>query len=273
MQNQLNKYPSLTKSYKNYYPFKIGTTSFIYPDLYVPNVRMLGPFVDEIELLLFESGPVASLLPKAVIKDLIHLSQDLQVSYNVHLPTDISISDPAPALQDQAVDTLVRILERVAPLAPSSHTLHVPYPCQIPDDAHLRKWQDVVYRNLEKIIRAGVPADRLAIETLDYPIDRLGCIISDLNLSVCLDVGHLILLGADIQSVFNKRSEAVSIIHLHGVEDRKDHGPLDRLPHNLLDPLVRSLDKFSGTVSLEVFNFENLKSSLTVLEQHWNLEY
>jgi len=131
MQYQLNKYPSLTKSYKKCYPFKIGTTSFIYPDLYVPNVKMLGPFVDEIELLLFESAPVASLLPKAVITDLMHLSQDLQVTYNIHLPTDISISDPAPALQDKAVDTLVRILERMAPLAPSSHTLHVPYPSQV----------------------------------------------------------------------------------------------------------------------------------------------
>jgi sugar phosphate isomerase/epimerase len=273
MQYQLNKYPSLTKSYKKCYPFKIGTTSFIYPDLYVPNVKMLGPFVDEIELLLFESAPVASLLPKAVIKDLMHLSQDLQVTYNIHLPTDISISDPAPALQDKAVDTLVRILERVAPLSPSSHTLHVPYPSRVPDDTHLRKWQDVVYRNLEKIILTGVPADRLAIETLDYPLAQLESIITDLNLSVCLDVGHLIILGADIQSVFNKHSEAVSIIHLHGVEDRKDHGPLDRLSHNLLDPVIRSLNKFSGTVSLEVFNFENLKSSLTVLEQRWNPEY
>lgn len=272
MQYQLYKYPSLTKSYKKCYPFKIGTTSFIYPDLYVPNVRMLGPFVDEIELLLFESGPVASLLPKAVIKDLMHLSQDLQVSYNIHLPTDISISDPAPALQDQAVDTLVRIIERVAPLSPSSHTLHVPYPGRVPDDTHLRKWQDVVYRNLEKIIQTGLPADRLAIETLDYPIELLERIIADLNLSVCLDVGHLILMGADIQSVFNKRSDAVSIIHLHGVEDRKDHGPLDRLPHTLLDTVVRSLNKFSGTVSLEVFNFENLRSSLTALEQRWNPE-
>ena len=79
MKNQLYTYPFLTKSYKGFYPFKIGTTSFIYPDLYVPNVRMLGPFVDEIELLLFESGPSASLLSKTVIADLQHLSREFNL--------------------------------------------------------------------------------------------------------------------------------------------------------------------------------------------------
>ena len=97
-------------------------------------------------------------------------------------------------------------------------------------------------------------------------------IIKDLNLSVCLDIGHLIIYGADIQSVFNKSSEAVSIIHLHGVEDRKDHSSLDRLSDNLLDLIIGRLKKFTGTVSLEVFNFDHLNASLNVLERRWNPE-
>ena len=48
-------YPALGKSYKGEFPFNIGTTSFIYPDDYVPNVKMLGPYLENIELLLFES--------------------------------------------------------------------------------------------------------------------------------------------------------------------------------------------------------------------------
>ena len=50
-------YPALPKSYKGIFPFKIGTTSFIYPDGYVQNVKMLAPYLDEIELILFESAP------------------------------------------------------------------------------------------------------------------------------------------------------------------------------------------------------------------------
>jgi len=270
MQYLLDKYPSLTKCYKKFYPFKIGTTSFIYPDLYVPNVKMLGPFVDEIELLLFESAPVAALLSTAVINDLKYLSQEMEISYNVHLPTDISISDPAPVRQDQAVDTLVSIIERVAPLLPSSHTLHVPYPTDLNDYNHLRKWQDVVYRNLEKIILAGVPANRIAIETLDYPFEIIENIVMDLNLSVCMDIGHLIVHGYDIQTIFNKHSKGIAIIHLHGVENDKDHLPLNMLPEFKIDPIIDILNKFSGTVSLEVFRFEHLNASLDCLARYWN---
>ena len=45
-----NSYPVLSKSYKGAYPFKPCAPSFIYPDHYVPNVKLLGAFVDEIPI-------------------------------------------------------------------------------------------------------------------------------------------------------------------------------------------------------------------------------
>ena len=92
-------YPSLTKSYKGIFPFKICTTSFIYPDHYIPNVKMLGPYMDEIELLLFESQAVDSIPSNAVIAELGHLGREFDLSYNVHLPTDVSLTDLDPAQQ------------------------------------------------------------------------------------------------------------------------------------------------------------------------------
>ena len=104
MTNQQSQgYPSLIKSYKGMYPFKIGTTSFIYPDHYIPNVKMLGPYLDEIELLLFESTGTDALPSKSVIAELSRLAKDFDLTYNVHLPTDISISDPDPKRQIHAV--------------------------------------------------------------------------------------------------------------------------------------------------------------------------
>ncbi len=41
---------------KGRFPFRLGTTSYIIPDAIFPNVRFLAPLVDEIELVLFESG-------------------------------------------------------------------------------------------------------------------------------------------------------------------------------------------------------------------------
>ena len=96
-------YPSLARSYKGIFPFKLGTTSFIYPDDYIPNVKMLGPYLDEIELLLFESLPADSLPTSGVIRELSELAGEHDVTYNIHLPTDVSISATQPQKQQQAV--------------------------------------------------------------------------------------------------------------------------------------------------------------------------
>jgi sugar phosphate isomerase/epimerase len=271
MRNQINNYPSLTNSYKSFYPFRIGTTSFIYPDFYVPNVRMLGPYVDEIELLLFESGPVASLLSKTVIADLQHLSHDFDLTYNIHLPTDIAISDPNPDRRESSVFKLLKVLERVERLCPTTCTLHVPFAADGFVEDHVRKWRDNVYGSLAKILKAGiVPAEGIAIETLNYSFEIIEPVIEDLNLSICMDIGHLIIHDGDIQAFFGKFAGAVAIIHLHGVKNGKDHLPLDRLPATLLKSVFNILKKFSGTVSLEVFDFEYLQTSLDFLEIYWH---
>lgn len=269
MKYQINNYPSLTKSYKKYYPFKIGTTSFIYPDFYVPNVKMLGRFVDEIELLLFEASPVAALLSTTVINDLKRLSHELQVSYNIHLPTDISISDPNPVKRKRAVDLLINIIERVAPLSPSSHTLHVPYPADLTDDDHSKVWQDVVYHNLEKILHAGVLPDKIAIETLDYPFEKIENIVKELKLSICLDLGHFILHGYDMTTFFYKFAHHIPIIHLHGIHQNRDHVSLQNLPAEMMKSVLKLLADFTETVSIEVFSFTDLKNSLHFFDQHW----
>jgi sugar phosphate isomerase/epimerase len=269
MKYQPNNYPSLTKSYKGKYPFKIGTTSFIYPDHYIPNVKMLGPYLDEIELLLFESTGTAGLPSKSVITKLSGLAEDFDLTYNVHLPTDISISDQDPKRQIHAVDTMIRVMELVYPLCPSSLTLHLPYIDGSFEENNIKIWQNRVHSNLEKILSAAVAKDKIAIETLDYSFKLVDDIIVDLDLKICLDLGHLMVHGYDIKKIFNKYADRTSIIHLHGVENDHDHTTLERLPKKLLEPVLWILKSFSGVVSLEIFSFENLNSSLKFLENHW----
>jgi adenosylcobalamin phosphodiesterase len=264
------RYPSLAKTYKGTYPFRLGTTSFIYPDLYVPNVRLLGPFVDEIELLLFESGPAESLFPKSVVDHLALLSWDLDLTYNIHLPTDISISDPSLAEQQHAVDTLVRIVEQTGKLSPTTYTLHIPFNDDISNPDDIGRWQGIVRRNLEKMLAVGIPGDLVAVETLDYPLEIIAKIISDLNLAVCMDIGHLIIHGMNLQSVFSQYSDKIAIIHLHGVEGQKDHLGLNRLSETWIEPVFKILKQFSGSVSLEVFSFDKLAASLSYLERCWD---
>lgn len=267
--DQSRRYPGLTKSYKRAFPFKLATTSFIYPDHYIPNVQMLGPHMDEIELLLFESRGIDALPSRAVIAELSSLAKAFDLTYNVHLPTDRSICDRDPGHQQHAVETLITVMERVEPLCPSAHILHLPFLEGSFEKNEVKAWQDRVRRNLQKILTAVGPGDQIAIETLDYPLEWIDDIICDADLKICLDLGHLIVSGFDIKKVFDKYAFRTTILHLHGVENNRDHLSLDRLPGKFIEPVFRILKGFSGVVSLEIFSFEDLKSSLQFLENCW----
>ena len=72
-----------------------------------------------------------------------------------------------------------------------------------------------------------------------------------------------------MKALFDTYPEAISMIHLHGVENGKDHLALDRLTKEEMDSVIEILGRFSGIVSLEVFSFRDLETSLNVLEQHF----
>jgi sugar phosphate isomerase/epimerase len=263
-------YPSLSKSYKGAFPFSIGTTSFIYPDDYVPNIKMLGPYLENIELLLFESQHTDALPSKQLITELAGLAADFNLTYNVHLPTDISISSREPGQQKKAVDTIFNVVERVTPLAPTTLTLHVPYDETSFEPETVESWQERVVKNLGTLLAGGISGRHFSVENLDYPFDLLAPIIAELDLSVCLDCGHLILHGDDLQTFFDTYSANTTVIHLYGVEQNHYHGPLDRLSEKFIAPTLNVLAEFQGEVSLEVFSFAHLEASLTFLETHWH---
>jgi len=261
-------YPPLPKSYKGLYPFKLGTTSYIYPAGYTQNVKMLAPYVDEIELLLFESAP-DSLPSNHEIKKLLSLSKEFDLTYNVHLPTDISLSDPDPSIRHAAVETLKKVIDLTALLCPSTYTLHLSYDEKGFDSERIKKWHDRLYRSARRFIATGVNPEMISIETLTYPMEWVEVILSDFNFSVCIDLGHLMVYGFDMETVFNRYCHRTSIIHLHGVENHKDHLSLDRLSKEKLVIVMEILKRFNGVVSLEVFSYPHLKDSLTFLEKLW----
>jgi sugar phosphate isomerase/epimerase len=232
---------------------------------------MLGPYLDEIELLLFESRGTGVLPSRAIITELRRLAAKYDLSYNVHLPTDVSIGDRDPARQQLAVETMMRVVELVQPLNASALVLHVPFDEKSYNESIVASWRDRVYQNLEKILAAVENSNIIAVETLDYSLDLLEDLIVDLDLAICLDLGHLMVYDHDLVEAFNKYGFKTSVIHLHGVKNGCDHMALDRLPANLASSVLQVLKRFTGVVSLEVFSFEDLNLSLKFLEKHKNL--
>jgi len=262
-------YPTLPKSYKGLFPFKIGTTSFIYPDRYIPNVETLGPYLEEIELLLFESTPKNHLPTKAEISILGLLAEKHQLTYNIHLPIDLYLGDENMTRRNKAVESIIRISELVIPLSPSTCTLHLICHWNTYNSARLKIWQQNIYHSLSRLMDAGMNAEDITIENLNYPFEWLGTLISDFNFRVCLDFGHIFRYTQDADIIWNNYRERITLIHLNGFEGDRDHISLTSLSPGQLSQILRVLKTFTGTVSVEVFSFDDLKSSLNLLEECW----
>ncbi|OQY55368.1 MAG: hypothetical protein B6245_19890 [Desulfobacteraceae bacterium 4572_88] len=263
------EYTPPPKSYKRAYPFKLGTTSFIYPDSYISNMRMLEPCLDEIELLFLESAE-AGLPSEREIEALCLLAEESDMTCNVHLPMDVPLTDSDFSARRDAAKAIRNVIDLTAPLSPSTYTLHLHYDEASREEAVIKKWQQIAYESTDRLLSDSlVKPELFSIETLDYPFEWVEKIIRDFHVSVCMDLGHLILYGFDAEALFDQYAEIISIIHLHGVRDGRDHIPLDRLSDGNVRLVMDILRRFTGVVSLEVFSYEYLIPSLIFLEKCW----
>jgi len=255
-------------------PFRLGTTSFIYPDHIIPNVRKIGPFFDEIELLVFESSPGGVLPSREDIRVLEQLAGELSLSYNIHLPTDISLADISGSLQARAVDTLLTVIELFAPLNPTTYTLHLPMDRAMTTTGDLVLWKERAHRGLELLVPQLLNPGKISLETLWYAPSHLQTLVTEFNLSLCIDAGHHFKYGHDLKTTFELFKGKIPVVHLHGVDFSgpapKDHTRLDRLPDELFAETTQLLAAYEGVVSLEVFNLENLNRSLAKLATVFN---
>ena len=264
--------------------FKLGTTSFIVPDNIVPNVEKLGPYFDEIELLVFESLPDDVLPSPSVVYCLSELAVKYDLTYNIHLPLDVSLTRENPTDRQVACEQILKVMTLFSRLNPSTYTLHLEMPVslvqtlgkdgeiisqksQVPP--RISTWCDTAEKGLASLLSLGIDPGLISVETLDYPFSFIAPLVEMFGLSVCIDAGHQIKYGFDLVETFETHQARTPLIHLHGVDfsvtPYKDHTSLDRLEHPHQKIIRNLLSRFKGTVSLEVFNLQTLNRSLAVL--------
>ena len=251
------------KSFKNVYPFRLATTSYIFPAGYSENVRRLGPWVDEVELLLLESGHLPDLTEVSHIRS---LAEDLQISYNVHLPSDICLGAVNTDRRHRSIAAVVETLERVAPLSATTNTLHLAVDDSVQTSDDVKAWQSRCIESIDELVRrTKIPSRKLSVETLDFNPKWLVDIVESLDLAICIDVGHSLRFGYDLATTISLFQARTAVYHLHGVAGGKDHLSLKRLAAAAGTILTPILQNFRGTVSLEVFNHRHFTESLDSL--------
>jgi len=263
----------LRRNLKNVFPFRLGTTSYIFPDDIVPNVRALAASVDDIEIILFESDEISNLPGDNEIRELKRLAVDFDLSYTVHFPLDIALGHADETVRAGSVDKCRRIVDLVEPLDPFGYIVH----CTDSTNnlgpgrsSSVRDWVEPLGKSLDALCSVGIGPSAFCVETLDYPFSMIEDLVFDLGMSVCLDVGHILLRGERPEDLLERYFDRTRVVHLHGIVDGRDHHGLTGLDGTLLERLLSMLSgggpAGGRVVTLELFNEDDFTTSLDILE-------
>jgi len=249
------------------YPWRIGATSFVIPAGIEENVRYLADWVDDIQLLFFESFRHRRLPQKIDVKLLQRLAQEHDLSYTVHLPTDIQPGSSSEVIRQQAVDEIARLMAELAPLHPLCYDLHLALQQELARDQWLDSVDDFL-RKLKKEI--GQERAVVAIENIDYPFNDVRPLVLQHGFALCADIGHGLFFGEDPDTLFADIPRAVHI-HYHGIRDGKDHRALGAEQQACSTRLgdVLHAGGYGGVVTIEVYGSDDLQASLQHIDEIW----
>jgi sugar phosphate isomerase/epimerase len=187
------------------------------------------------------AGDVELFLPSAynaeAVDGLKALKAELGLSYTVHLPLwSVEPATPQQEVRQGSVAAVVRAIETTAPLEPEAYVLHATNALA----AEMSRWRlpavtkNVVLgilienagKSLEEIVTAtGVERRKLAIETVEFPFEQTLALAEELDLGMCVDVGHVLAGFSGPIDVFEALEQArprLTEIHLH---DSRRMGP------------------------------------------------
>lgn len=264
-----HSFPPLHTVCKGRFPFAVACPSFVYPAGYVENVRLLAPFVDEIQLLFFESDP-RSLPSPALIQELSALAANQGIGYHIHLPSDIYLGHPAPDERRRAVEAIRTIMERCQVLAPSTFTLHLERNPAGTENLAVERWRQYLLESLERMLPSNTPPRKISVETLDYPLEWVAPVVEAVDFSVCMDMGHLLVHGIDLRAFYENWKDRITVVHLHGVDGCEDHLPLGRLSDGQMRTVFQLLQALKKVVVLENYSYARLNASLACLADVWS---
>lgn len=253
---------------KNRLIYRLGTTSFIHPADYVTNVRRLAPFFDEIELLLFESLHLPSLKEIGQLAD---LSESNGITFNVHLPMDIDLAVRSEKTRHQSITAVKKAINRVTPLSPTTYTLHISFNRADGKGDTLETWQQRAIQSMSQLLdTVSINPGEISIETLDFPPLWLVPIVEALDLAVCVDIGHIMLYGFDLKQTLDRFAERITVLHLHGVDNGRDHRSIRQIEPRFRKTLSHFLRRYDQSVSIEVFSLKQLTDSMVCFPELMN---
>ena len=128
---------------------------------------MLAPYLDEIELVLFESESQDNYPDDAEIKGLMNFPPRQDIAFNIHLPMDIFLGDENEEIRTKAISVVKTVMERTLRLNPSVYVLHFDLRDRNGrEETDIKAWRGRLFRSVEEMAQHGMDLNRIAVETL-----------------------------------------------------------------------------------------------------------
>lgn len=248
---------------------------------------------DPIEL----GGDMALFFPQSfappTIERLAELKAEAGLIYTVHLPLwSVEPSTPLTPVRKGSVQALVDTVRATKSLEPECYVLHATgalaaefYRMNVPEYAKaflLRQFQRHARESIGTLLaESGLPSRQVAIETVEFPLELTLELAEDLDLSLCLDTGHVLSGFSGPVGLFDALERCLprlAEIHLHdapwpGLDGEivygQDHQPLgagDLDVGRLLDRLAQA--GWDGPIIFEL-TLEEALTSMKVIRGVW----
>lgn len=258
---------------KDLCPFRVGCTSYVFPDEIIPNVQAMASMVDDIELVLFETEEKANFPSPDQIKILKDLADEHALTYTVHFPIDKNPCSADTKERAYLLDQIERLLEITVSLNPFGYLLHLDTPGRNDEDPE-GVWYTRASAFAAKV--AAVCSDkaiqsRICVENLSYPIDWLDPIVEENGFSRCIDFGPMWLNRHEWHNATLQRLSQTRILHFHGVTPEKEHQPLDQGDVTRHQELLSILEEqqYQNVLTLEVFGRTATFASMKAFSDLW----
>lgn len=201
-------------------------------------------------------GDLGMFFPQAFsaegIAHLMRLKADFGLAYTVHLPLwSVEPSTPLTPVRQGSAQALIDVVRATLPLEPECYVLHATgalaaefTQMRLPEEGKaliLRQFQQGARQSIQRLLaETGLPGRKLALETIEFPFELTCELAETLDVSMCLDTGHVLtgFSGAvELFDVLERVLPRLGEIHLHdapwqGPEHQigygKDHQALGR---------------------------------------------